>query len=79
MLEVLSQQKPHKAVESFEWTFLKGFDVLKLYLHRLTTDAAKVSGRFFGENCYCGVTLEAKKNLFFNLINSVFICGHVAL
>ncbi len=33
---------PHKAFESFGWTFLDGFDVLKLY--RLPAKAAKVSG-----------------------------------
>ncbi len=31
---------PHKAFESFEWTFLYGSDVLKLFLHRLLAKAA---------------------------------------
>ncbi len=33
----------HEVFEIFGWTFFDGFDVLKLYLCRLPTKAAKVS------------------------------------
>ncbi len=55
--------KPHEAVESFGWTFLDGFDVLKLYLHRLPAKAAKVRGSHFWKTkpVYCEITLYGKK------------------
>ncbi len=37
----------HEAVEIFGWTFLDGFDVLKLNLHRLPAKDAEVSGLAF--------------------------------
>ncbi len=55
----------HKAPESFGWMFLDGFDVLKLFLHRLPAKAAKVSGCIFGKTL---LTLEEcwkEKNIFF--------------
>ncbi len=48
-----------EAVKSFGWTFLDGFDVLKLYLHRLPAKAAEVSGsHFWKKSVYPGITLE---------------------
>ncbi len=46
-LEVLIKIKkiwiiPHEAFYIFGWTFLDGFDVLKMHLHRLPARAAKV-------------------------------------
>ncbi len=41
--------KQHKAVEIFGCMFSRGFDVLKLYLHRLPAKAANVSGLHFGK------------------------------
>ncbi len=38
---------PKEAFEIFGRTFLDGFDVFKLYLHRLPAKAAKVSGSHF--------------------------------
>ncbi len=46
--------KPNEAAESFRWTFLDGFDVLKLYLYRLPAKTAKVSD-------YRGGMLEGRK------------------
>ncbi len=41
-----------------------GFDVLKLYLHMLPAEAAKVSGmHFWKKPIYRGGTLEGKKIL----------------
>ncbi len=52
----------HEACEMFGWTFLHGFDVLKLYLHRLPAKAAKVSGSHFWKKLvYHGITLDGKK------------------
>ncbi len=47
--------------EVFGWTFLDGFDVLKLYPHRLPAKAAKVRRSHFWKKCVCrGITLEGK-------------------
>ncbi len=40
--------------------FLNGFDVLKLYLHRLPVKAAKVSGEDVEKFVYRGIMLEGK-------------------
>ncbi len=54
--------KPHEAVESFGWTFVDDFDVLKLYVHRLPAKAAKVSSSdFLKIFIYSRGTLEGKK------------------
>ncbi len=53
---------PYEASGSLGWTFLDGFDVLKLCLHRLPAKAAKVSGsHFWKKSVYRGTTLEGKK------------------
>ncbi len=49
---------PQEAVENFGWMVLDGFDVLKLYLHRVPAKAAKVSGsHFWKKHVNCGGTL----------------------
>ncbi len=63
---------PHKAVESFGWTFLDGFDVLKLYLHRLQAKVAKVRGpHFWKKSIYRGGMLVGKKVLQWNITLSL--------
>ncbi len=54
--------KPHEAVESFGWTFLDDFDVLKLYLNGLPAKTAEVSNsHFLGKNCLPWRSTERKK------------------
>ncbi len=51
--------EPYLFVGSFGWTFLDGFDVFKLYLHRLPEKAAKVSSsHFWGKKIYSGGSLK---------------------
>ncbi len=38
---------PHEAFEFFGWTLSDGFDILKLNLHRLPAETAKVNGSHF--------------------------------
>ncbi len=63
-----------KAFEISGWTFFDGFDILKLYLHRLAAKAATVSDSHFCKEQkkqkqknpdYCEITVEGK-NMFFS-------------
>ncbi len=50
--------QPHKAVESFRWTFLDGLDVFRVNLHRLLANG---STHFSKSPVYRGGTLEGNK------------------
>ncbi len=54
---------PLKAFEIFGWTFLDGFDALKLCFQMLPANAAKVGGSHFGKKpVHCGITLQGQKH-----------------
>ncbi len=51
-------------LRALDGCFLDGFDVLKLYIHRLPAKAAQVSGsHFWKKSVYHGGTPEGKTNL----------------
>ncbi len=57
---------PNKAAESFGLTSLGGFDVLKLYLHRLPAKGAKVSDSQFWKKRVYRVRTPEGKNIHFS-------------